>query len=44
MEQAKLFEKKFKEIDYILNFEVPDQILIDRLMGRGNTKINDKII
>lgn len=24
VDQAKLFEKKFKEIDYILNFDVPD--------------------
>ncbi|KAL4450880.1 hypothetical protein ABPG74_011722 [Tetrahymena malaccensis] len=35
VEQAKMFEMKFKEIDYILNFEVPDEILTSRLMGRG---------
>lgn len=32
-----MFEKKFKEIDYILNFEVSDEILMDRLKVRGLT-------
>ncbi|EGR28678.1 hypothetical protein IMG5_170620 [Ichthyophthirius multifiliis] len=37
IEQAKLFEKKYKEIDYILNVQVSDEILRQRLLGRAET-------
>lgn len=35
LNQAKLLESRFKEVDLILNFDVKEEILVKRLLKRG---------
>ena len=37
IEQAYVREQRFKEIQCILNFDVPEQVLVERLVKRGLT-------
>lgn len=43
VEQAQIFEKNIKEADSILFYDVPDQVLIDRLTSRmKSTPVNKR--
>lgn len=35
MEQAIYLENHFREIDFIINFDCPEDVLVDRLVKRG---------
>ena len=35
LQQGLLLESRFREIDFILNFDVPEELLIERLVKRG---------
>lgn len=35
MEQALYFENNFREIDFILNYVASDEVLMQRILGRG---------
>lgn len=37
LEQALRFEASFRPLDFIINFDVPEETLVDRLSARAQT-------
>jgi len=36
LDQALYFERNFREIDYIINYEIPDEVALERLLKRAS--------